>query len=224
MSHQSSRCSSCPFAHHPRSRTQGGQPRQFESTAVYDAALSPQARRLREALAPYLCLDELRRLAASGENLQAAVRLAEPAPRPVQALLALLAALLTPGPTTILITPADFAALLMTEMGALSHEELWVICLDTRYHVQRIVPLYRRSANSSTLRASEVFRPAIALSSPAIVVAHNHPGGSTSPSPEDVQTTIALREAGRVLDIELLDHLIIAQGRWLSMREQLQGW
>jgi DNA repair protein RadC len=69
-----------------------------------------------------------------------------------------------------------------------------------------------------------VFRPAIALSSTAIVVAHNHPGHSTTASSEDVQATIALREAGRMLDIELLDHLIIARGQWSSMREQRQGW
>ena len=174
--------------------------------------------------AKHLCLDNLRRLAASGENIQDALRKADAVPDEVQALLSLLAALLAPGQTDALTTPADFAALLMSQMGTLSHEEFWIICLDTRFHVQRIVPLYRGTAHSSVLRTSEVFRPAIALSSTAIVVAHNHPGHSTCASSEDVQATIALREAGRMLDIELLDHLIIAQGQWSSMREQRQGW
>ena len=224
MSHRSSQCAICPFARHPKPRSLDGQPRLFESAATYDALPSPQTQRLREAIAPYLCLDDLRRLAASSENLQDALRSAEPVPDEVQALLSLFAELLTPGPNEVLRTPAEFAALLLPQMGALDHEEFWVICLDTRFHVQRIVPLYRGTANSSVLRTSEVFRPAIALSSTAIVVAHNHPGHSTCASSEDVQATIALREAGRMLDIELLDHLIIAQGQWSSMREQRQGW
>ena len=224
MSHRSSRCASCPLARHTHRVAEDGQPRLFESAAVYNAMPSPQVRRLREAIAPYLCLDDLRRLAASGENIQDALRRADAVPDEVQALLSLLSALLAPGPSEAIRTPAEFAALLMTEMGTLSHEEFWIICLDTRFHVQRIVPLYRGTANASVLRASEVFRPAITLSSTAIMVAHNHPGHSTCASPEDVQTTLALREAGRILDIELLDHLIIAQGRWSSMREQRQGW
>ena len=141
---------------------------------------------MREAISPYLCLDRLRLLAASGQDVQAALRSVEPVPDEVQALLSLLTALLSPAPGEAMCTPADFATLLMPQIGALDHEEVWVICLDTRYHVQRIVLLYRGTANSSALRASEVFRPAVTLKSAAIVVVHNHPGGSTEPSPEDL--------------------------------------
>lgn len=184
---------------------------------------TPQIRKLREAIAQYLCLDDLRQLATRGEDICSILRSGEPVPEEVQALISLMSALLSPVPGEAIRSPADIAALLMTEMGCLDHEEFWVVCLDTKNHVQRIMQLYRGTLNSSTVRVSEIFRPAIALNSNAIVVAHNHPSGSTTPSPEDYQATQQLREAGRLLDIELLDHLIIAQGRWLSLREQRPG-
>jgi len=217
------RCASCP-ARRQENRESPAQPLLCDAAPFYYAGVTRQLQKLHEAIAPYLCLDNLRRLAASGKSLQAALRSADPVPDEVQALVSLLATLLTPGPTEAITTPADLAALLIAKIGHLDHEEFWVVCLDTRLRLQSIVPLYRGTATASVLRVSEVFRPAIALNSTAIMVAHNHPGGSTSPSSEDIQATVSLREAGRCLDIELLDHLIIAQGRWLSMREQRQGW
>jgi DNA repair protein RadC len=175
---------------------------------------------LREAIAQYLCLDDLRDLATRGEDIRSILRSGEPVPEEIQALLSLLSALLAPVPGTAIRSPADLAALLMVEMGCLDYEEFRVVCLDTKNHVQRIIPLYRGTLNSAAVRVAEVFRPAISLGSASIIVAHNHPGGSTTPSAEDRQVTQHLREAGRLLDIELLDHLIIAKGRWLSLREQ----
>lgn len=220
---RSSRCASCP-ARQQKTREISAQFSLFNAGPFYDVGATRQMQKLREAIAPYLCLDDLRRLAANGESLQAALRSANPVPDEVQALVSLLAILLTPSPSEAITTPADLAALMIAKIGSLDHEEFWVVCLDTRLRLQCIAPLYRGTANASVLRVSEVFRPAIALNSTAIMVAHNHPGGSTSPSTEDIQVTVSLREAGRYLDIELIDHLIIAQGRWLSMREQRQGW
>ena len=84
-----------------------------------------------------------------------------------------------------------------------------VLSLDTKNHVVANLALYRGTVNSSVLRASEIFRPAVTRNCPAIIVCHNHPSGDPTPSPEDIQTTEQLVEAGKVLDIELLDHIII---------------
>jgi DNA repair protein RadC len=224
MSRHISPCTSCP-KHSRSSQTHHtpheGQLHLFEHAVTYDIAPSPRLRRLREAIAPYLCLDDLKRLAATGADIHAALRGNEALPDEVQALLALLADLLSPLPTAAIRGPADLVARLLLLMGHLDHEEFVVACLDTLLHVQRIVPLYRGTANCTAMRVGEVFRPAIVLGSASIIVAHNHPGSSTEASPEDIQATMKLREAGQILDIELLDHLIITQGKWASLREQL---
>ena len=184
-----------------------------------------RARALREAIAPYLCVAELRRLAASGENIQAALKGIERLPEEVQALVSLLQVLLTPAKAECITQPGDLAALLMLEMGHLDHEELWVVCLDTKNHVQRLNRLYRGSLNSSVVRISELFRLPLVLNSASIIVVHNHPSGDVlHASPEDIAVTRSLIRAGELMQIEVLDHLIIGQGRWMSMREQRMGW
>lgn len=117
-------------------------------------------------------------------------------------------------------SPAQAAELLMYEMGALEREHLRVLLLDTRNRLQRIVEVYRGSLNSSLIRIAEVFRDAVRANSAAIIVAHNHPSGDPSPSPEDVAVTKALIEAGKLLDIEVLDHLIIGKGRFVSIKSR----
>jgi DNA repair protein RadC len=191
------------------------------------ASTSPATRReqlVREALAPYLSLTELRRLAAQGEDLHAALTGLEPLPEAVRALLTLLSLLLAPSHMESIRQPADIAALLMLRLGHLDHEEFWLTCLDTKNHVQRLVPLYKGSLNSSVVRVAEVFCLPMALNSASIIVAHSHPSGSTQASPEDIKVTKSLVKAGRLLQIEVLDHLIIARGSWLSMREHRLGW
>lgn len=116
--------------------------------------------------------------------------------------------------------PAQAAELLMYEMGALEKEHLRVLLLDTRNRLQRIVEVYQGSLNSSLIRIAEVFRDAVRANSASIIVAHNHPSGDPSPSPEDVAVTKALIEAGKLLDIEVLDHLIIGKGRYVSIKSR----
>lgn len=217
-----SRCASCPVRARSSQKalTAPLQPSLFENTSIYEARPTLQIRRLHEAIAQYLCLDDLRQLATRGEDIRSILRSGEPVPEEIQSLISLLSALLAPVTGEAIRSPADLAALLMTAMGCLDHEEFWVVCLDTGNHVQRVTPLYRGTLNSAPVRAAEVFRPAISLGSASIIVAHNHPSGSTTPSSEDFQVTQQLREAGRLLEIALLDHLIIAQGCWLSLREQ----
>jgi DNA repair protein RadC len=78
--------------------------------------------------------------------------------------------------------------------------------------------------NSAQVRVGEVFRDAIKRNSAAIIVAHNHPSGDPTPSPEDVVVTRQIVEAGKLLDIDVLDHLIMGRGRYVSMRERGMGF
>lgn len=179
---------------------------------------------LREALAPYLSLPKLRRLAAiDGEALREAL-LSDQPPAEVLALVDALAALLRPAPREQISGPADVAALLLVEMGHLPQEQLRVVCLDTKNHVQTIHTLYQGTINSSEVRIGEVFRDALRRHSAAIIVAHNHPSGDPTPSPQDVAVTRQIIEAGELLDVDVLDHLVIGQGCWVSMRERRMGF
>lgn len=177
---------------------------------------------LQEALAPYLSLPKLRRLVADdATRLHEALRQPEP-PAEVQLLLEAFAALLELPQRTQITTPSDVAALLLVEMGQL--EQLRVVLLNTKNHVLGIETIYIGTINSSAVRICEVFRSAIRRNAAAVIVAHNHPSGDPTPSPEDVAVTRQLVTAGRLLDLEVLDHLVIGQGRWASLRERGLGF
>jgi DNA repair protein RadC len=115
-------------------------------------------------------------------------------------------------------TPGDAAEPLLDAMGSLEREELRVLLLDTKNVVLAERTVYRGNLAGSSVRVGEVYRDAVRRCAAAVVVAHNHPSGDPSPSGEDLRITSALAEAGRLLDIELLDHLIIGRGRWASLR------
>lgn len=121
-------------------------------------------------------------------------------------------------------SPQDVASLLQLEMSLLQQEHLKVVLLDTKNHVQAIREVYRGSVNSSQIRVSEVFRDAVRENCPAIVVAHNHPSGDPTPSPEDVHVTRDLIAAGKLLDIDLLDHLVIGRSSYVSLRQKKLGF
>ncbi|HEX6797656.1 MAG TPA: DNA repair protein RadC [Ktedonobacterales bacterium] len=120
--------------------------------------------------------------------------------------------------------PQDVANLIMLEMGYLKQEQLRVLCLDTKNYVVAQQVVYQGTVNSSVVRVAEVFKPAVSRTCPAIVVVHNHPSGDPTPSPEDVRTTDQLRQAGELLDIELLDHVIVGQHKWVSLKERGLGF
>ncbi len=119
-------------------------------------------------------------------------------------------------------SPADAANLVQYEMAALEQEELRVILLNTRNRVQKIETVYRGSLNSSQVRIGEVFKDAVRRNAAAIIVVHNHPSGDPTPSP--VAITRAIVEAGNLLDVQVLDHLIIGQGRFISLKERGLGF
>ena len=179
-------------------------------------------RQLREALAPYVDLKRLRTLAAAGADLRPACSAPVPdaLPAEVTLLLDALSALLRPPRDERIRGPEDVAALLMVEMSGLEQEELRAILLTTRSHVIDIITLYRGTINSSLVRTAEVFKAAIRRNAARLIVAHNHPSGDAEPSPQDRALTQELVAAGQLLDIEVVDHLVIGRGRWVSLRQR----
>ncbi len=115
-------------------------------------------------------------------------------------------------------TPADIAEQLVPAMGHLEREELRVILLNTKNVVTAMETVYHGNLAGSSVRVGEVYRSAVRRQAAAAVVVHNHPSGDPSPSGEDLRITGELAQAGRVLDIDLLDHLVIGHGRWVSLR------
>ena len=125
---------------------------------------------------------------------------------------------------TAINSPADAAALVQAEMSLLEKEHLRTILLDRRNRVLEIVEVYQGSVNSSQVRVGEVFRQAIRTNAASIILVHNHPSGEPSPSPEDVQVTRLIVEAGSLLNIDVLDHLIIGRQRFVSLKERGLGF
>lgn len=120
-------------------------------------------------------------------------------------------------------SPADAAHLVESEMAFLDHEELRVLCLDTKNHVVANIKLYQGTLNSSVLRVAEIFRPAITRNCAGIIVCHNHPSGDPKPSPEDEAVTRQLVEAANLFDIDLVDHIIIGKNHsFFSLKEKLR--
>ena len=122
-------------------------------------------------------------------------------------------------------TSEDVAAILRPLMHRNLQEELWVLMLDTRNHLIGMQPCTVGIADRSQAHAREVFRDAIRQNCSRIVLAHNHPSGDPIPSPQDVECTRGLAEAGKIIGIEVMDHVVIGQRTlsrerdWVSMRE-----
>jgi len=121
-------------------------------------------------------------------------------------------------------SPADAANVIMYEMRALDQEVVKVLLLDTRNRLIAVVEVYRGSLNTSMIRVGELFREAVKQSAASIIVAHNHPSGDPSPSPDDVAVTRMMVEAGRLLDIPVHDHIVIGQNRFVSLKERGLGF
>ncbi len=120
--------------------------------------------------------------------------------------------------------PGDAANLLIPLLGYKEQEHFAVLYLDTRNRVLEQEILYKGSLNTSLVRVAEVFRGAVRRNCAGVIVAHNHPSGDPSPSPEDVALTRRLVEAGKLLEVDLLDHLVVGQARYVSLRERGLGF
>lgn len=121
-------------------------------------------------------------------------------------------------------TPEQAANLLMPELAYAEQEHVKVVLVDTRNYVIATPTIYKGSLNSASVRVGEVFREAIRRNAAALIVAHNHPSGDPSPSPEDITLTRSLVEAGRLLGIDVLDHIVIGHRRWVSLKERRLGF
>jgi len=129
-----------------------------------------------------------------------------------------------PPDTTVRVDrPADLANLFLLEMGLLQQEELRIALLDSRNHLKSIQTLYRGSLNAMTIRISEVFRMAIIQNAASIILIHNHPSGDPAPSLEDVDATKEIVQAGKSLSIQVIDHLIIGKGYFVSLKNRNLG-
>lgn len=117
-------------------------------------------------------------------------------------------------------SPEDAAKLLMPEMSSLNQEHFVVLFLNTKNQVIHKQTIFIGSLNASIVHPREIFREAVKRSAACIICAHNHPSGVTTPSNEDVEVTNRLEQAGYIMGIELVDHLIIGDHTFLSMKEK----
>ncbi len=121
-------------------------------------------------------------------------------------------------------SPADVDALLGGEMALLDQEHLRVLLLNTRNQVMAVSEVYKGNVSSSLVRVAEVVREAVRQNAPCLVLVHNHPSGDPSPSADDVVMTKQVVEAGNLLGIEVLDHVIIGDQRLVSLKERGLGF
>ena len=121
-------------------------------------------------------------------------------------------------------SPQDVVDELGSALNGLKQEELHVLVLNTKNKVIARERIYRGSVNSAAVRVAEVLRPAIRENCPSIVIAHNHPSGDPTPSPEDVMVTRRIRTSAEAMDIELLDHVVVAAQGFVSLKERGLGF
>ncbi len=132
---------------------------------------------------------------------------------------------LVPEERATISSSQDVANLLGAEMATLDQEHLRVLLLNTRHQVLSVQEIYVGNVSGAAVRASEVFRPAVRDNAPYIIVVHNHPSGDPTPSPEDVSVTKDLMAAGKLMGIELLDHVIVGAGNsYVSLNEKGLGF
>jgi len=125
-----------------------------------------------------------------------------------------------PSARPVVNSPQDVAHLVMEEMRYLDREHFRIMSLTTKNHVLGISLISVGSLNSSLVHPRECFKEAIRRNSNAIILLHNHPSGDPTPSQEDVEVTRRLAEGGRILGIEVLDHVIIGDNRYISLKER----
>lgn len=129
-------------------------------------------------------------------------------------------AFLASGDKPVIRGPEDVAALLMPRFRYETREHFLAVLLTTKNHVIKTAVISVGSLNASIVHPRELFREAINAHCASLILAHNHPSGDPTPSPEDVSLSQKLKEAGQLLDIPVLDHLILGDGRYISLKEK----
>lgn len=120
----------------------------------------------------------------------------------------------------VIRSPEDAAAYLMTDMSSLLQEHFVVLFLNVKNEVLHKQTIFIGSLNSSIVHPREIYREAVKRSAASIIAAHNHPSGNPAPSPEDIEVTKRLVEAGSIIGIDLLDHVIIGDHKFISLKEK----
>lgn len=120
----------------------------------------------------------------------------------------------------VIRSPKDAADYIMEEMRMLNQEHFVVLFLNTKNQVIHRQTLFIGSLNASIVHPREIHREAIKRSAASIIVAHNHPSGDPSPSQEDIHVTRRLVESGKIIGIEVIDHIIIGNRRFVSLKEK----
>ena len=121
---------------------------------------------------------------------------------------------------TVIRHPSDTLPILEAELSELAYERFVALALNTKTHLTAVLPVSSGSLNASIVHPRELFQRAILANCAAVIVAHNHPSGDPSPSPEDIALTRKVVEAGQLLDIPILDHVILGYGRYVSFKER----
>jgi DNA repair protein RadC len=116
--------------------------------------------------------------------------------------------------------PADVFRHFHARLRHARHERFLVVLLDGRHRMMREVVISQGTLTASLVHPREVFRPALREAAAAVVLVHNHPSGDPTPSPDDLHLTAAALAAGRLLDIQLLDHLVIGHDAFVSLRDR----
>jgi DNA repair protein RadC len=117
-------------------------------------------------------------------------------------------------------SPRDVADRLILQMARLEREELRVVLLNTKNVVLRVATVYQGNVSTSLVRVGELYRDAVRLNASGVILVHNHPSGDPTPSPDDLHLTAEALAAGRLLDIDLLDHLVIGHDAYVSLRDR----
>ncbi|UOQ93877.1 DNA repair protein RadC [Halobacillus shinanisalinarum] len=117
-------------------------------------------------------------------------------------------------------SPEDGADFVMEEMRELKQEHFIVLFLNTKNQVLHRQTIFIGSLNASIVHPREVFKEAVKRSAASIICAHNHPSGDPTPSQEDIHVTRRLQECGKMIGIELLDHLVIGDRKFISLKEK----
>lgn len=121
-------------------------------------------------------------------------------------------------------SPNDVYAMLRPHFADVDRETFVVICLDTKNRVLAVNVAFTGTLDSCSITLREVYKAAVVVGAASIVVSHNHPSGDPTPSPEDVALTRSIVEAGRLLDIDLLDHIVLGNNAFVSLREKGLGF
>jgi DNA repair protein RadC len=122
------------------------------------------------------------------------------------------------GPKPMVKSPADVAAMVRRQLKGKKKEHFLVLCLDTRNRLINCKPVSVGSLDTSIVHPREVFKEAVSSSAASVIFVHNHPSGDPEPSKEDVELTKRLAKAGEIVGIEVLDHIIVCDKSYLSLK------